>query len=82
MLDDFLEIGRTNPEEIDDNGVVSALLVNIMAGSDTTAILLRSIVYYTLKNHRVYKKPQTELDGAKLARFSYEATQNSLTLTL
>jgi cytochrome P450 len=75
MLDDFLEVKRTNPEQIDDNGVVSALLINIMAGSDTTAILLRSIVYYTLKNHRVYKKLQKELDGAKVARFSYEATQ-------
>ncbi|KAF4631645.1 hypothetical protein G7Y89_g6485 [Cudoniella acicularis] len=73
MLDGFLEIKKTNPELIDDNGVVSALLVNILAGSDTTAILLRAIIYYVLKNPAVYRKLQKELDSAKLALpVSYE----------
>lgn len=68
MLDEFLEIKKTNPEQIDDNGVVGAMLINILAGSDTTAILLRAIVYYVLKDPHIYKKLQTELDEANLAR--------------
>jgi cytochrome P450 len=34
------------------------------AGSDTTAISLRAILYYTLKNPRVYKKLNQELNNA------------------
>lgn len=36
MLDDFLALKRTKPDLMDDNGVVGGLLVNILAGSDTT----------------------------------------------
>ena len=68
MLDEFLEIKKTNPEQIDNNSVVSAILINILAGSDTTAILLRAIVYYVLKDPRIHKKLQTELGEANLAR--------------
>lgn len=67
MLDDFLEIERKSPEKMKDNGVISALLINIIAGSDTTATLLRAIVYYVLKNPRVYRKLRNELDDASLA---------------
>jgi cytochrome P450 len=66
MLDDFLELKRKNLTQMDDMGVVSALLVNILAGSDTTANLLRSIVYYGLKNPNVHRKLQRELDEAEL----------------
>jgi hypothetical protein len=73
MLDSFIEIKNANPELIDDNGIVSALMVNIFAGADTTAILLRSVVYYTLKNPKVYRRLQRELDAANLAQpISYE----------
>ncbi len=33
-----------------------------MAGSDTTAIALRSIIYYLIKAPRVYRKLQDEID--------------------
>jgi cytochrome P450 len=68
MLDGFLEIKRATPEVMDDNAIVGALLVNILAGADTTAILLRAIVYYTLKNPRVYKKLQAELGNANFSQ--------------
>jgi cytochrome P450 len=66
MLDDFLELKKQNPTQMDDMGVVSSLLVNILAGSDTTASLLRSIVYHVLKNPNVHRKLQRELDEAEL----------------
>jgi cytochrome P450 len=33
-----------------------------MAGSDTTAIALRSIIYHLIKTPRVYQKLQDEID--------------------
>ncbi|KAH6666236.1 cytochrome P450 [Halenospora varia] len=79
MLDGFLEVKRTNPELLDDNGVVSALLVNIIAGSDTTAILLRSCIYFVLKSPKVHRKLQQELRMAKLdkvANVSYNTAKD------
>ncbi|KAG9228467.1 cytochrome P450 [Amylocarpus encephaloides] len=73
MLDDFLEVKSKN-SDMDDFAVVSALLVNILAGADTTGILLRAIVYYTLKNPAVLKRLQDELDAADLTSpVSYSA---------
>jgi cytochrome P450 len=66
MLDDFLEFKKKNPTRMDDMGVVSALLVNMLAGSDTTASLLRSIVYHVLKNPQIHRKLQQELEEAKV----------------
>ncbi|RDL39232.1 uncharacterized protein BP5553_03572 [Venustampulla echinocandica] len=68
MLDDFIGAMKLSPEQINDNGVVSALLVNIMAGADTTASLLRAVIYFALKNPSVVKKLQRELDAAQLSR--------------
>lgn len=50
---------------MDDRQVLSYTITNVNAGSDTTAISLRAILYYTLKNPRVYSKLCKELDEAK-----------------
>ncbi|TGO19981.1 hypothetical protein BPAE_0325g00080 [Botrytis paeoniae] len=67
MLDDFLELKRSNPAMIDDNTVIGYMLLNILAGADTTSIAIRAIIYFTLKNPRVYKKLQQEIDNANLS---------------
>ncbi|KAK6602264.1 benzoate 4-monooxygenase cytochrome p450 [Botrytis cinerea] len=67
MLDDFLELKRLNPGMVNDNTVIGYMLVNILAGADTTSIAIRSIIYFTLKNPRVYKKLQQEIDNANLS---------------
>lgn len=64
FLDKFLETKITHPEIVDDMMVISYLLINMIAGADTTAITLRATMYYTLKNPRVYKKLQKEIDEA------------------
>ena len=38
--------------------------VHSLAGSDTTAISLRAIIYYLVKNSSVYRKLQDEIDAA------------------
>lgn len=66
MLDDFIELKKKNPQ-LTDMGVVELLLINMLAGADTTGILLRAIIYYILKNTTVLRKLQQELDNANLS---------------
>lgn len=66
MLEDFMRINREDPSIMDDNAVVGALIVNVLAGGDTTGILLCAIIYYVLKDQSVYRKLMEELDAANL----------------
>ncbi|KAK7417870.1 hypothetical protein QQX98_004345 [Neonectria punicea] len=67
FVDRFFQAKETHPDIVDDRQVFSYMVTNMFAGSDTTAISLRAIVYYTLKHPQVYAKLIAELDGAKAA---------------
>lgn len=76
FLDFFMEKLGT-ADFITDQQVVGWLLVNMMAGADTTAITLRAIFYYVLKHRNVYRRLQQELDSARLALpVSYKSASN------
>ncbi|KAI1616906.1 cytochrome P450 family protein [Exophiala viscosa] len=62
MLGRFVEINKAKPLEFDEAALVSMTASNIAAGSDTTAISLRSMIYYLLKNPHCLKKLVTEID--------------------
>jgi cytochrome P450 len=77
FLDKFLETKKKHPELVDDNMVVTYLLSNVLAGSDTTAITLCAATYYVLKNPQVQRKLEKELDNANLEfPVSWKATQS------
>jgi cytochrome P450 len=50
FLSRFIEARQKNPEFVTPDRVVSMTISNIFAGFDTTAISLRAIFYYLLKN--------------------------------
>ncbi|KAK4943603.1 hypothetical protein LTR10_016898 [Elasticomyces elasticus] len=62
MLGRFVEINKAKPLEFDEAALVSMTASNIAAGSDTTAISLRSMIYYLLKNPHCLKKLVAEVD--------------------
>ncbi|RAK84382.1 cytochrome P450 [Aspergillus costaricaensis CBS 115574] len=64
FLTRFLEAKSIHPDVVDDAQVFSYTVSNVNAGSDTTAISLRAILYYTLKYPRVLSKLQEELHSA------------------
>ncbi|CAG8876714.1 unnamed protein product [Penicillium nalgiovense] len=64
FLDRFLEAKKEHPTIVNDNQVFSYTISNMNAGSDTTAISLRAILYYTLKNRRANMKLHQELTKA------------------
>ena len=69
FLSRFLEAGKKDPEFLHPQRILSLTTANMFAGSDTTAITLRAIFYYLLKNpetlHRLLKEIE-ETDKAGL----------------
>jgi cytochrome P450 len=67
FIDRFLEAQRANPQAIDDRQVVVYTTTNIAAGSDTTAISLRAVIYFLLKHPVALQKLMRELQEADLS---------------
>ncbi|CAL3970624.1 unnamed protein product [Diplocarpon coronariae] len=64
----FLRLeGAKTGESLSHRDMVNHLSNNIFAGSDTTAISLRAILYYILKTPQSYSRLQKEIDGAQRA---------------
>lgn len=62
ILAKLLEVQKQRPEEMNDTNVLSMATSNITAGSDTTAISTRSVIYHLLKNPDCKRKLVEELD--------------------
>jgi cytochrome P450 len=61
FLDRFLAAKQINPKTVNDSYVWCYAITNVVAGSDTIAIPLRSILYYVLSSKDIYKKLMLEL---------------------
>ena len=62
MLAKLLEVQKQHPEEMNEVNVLSVATSNAVAGSDTTAISTRSVIYHLLKNPECKKKLVEEID--------------------
>ncbi|KAB2580339.1 Cytochrome P450 monooxygenase tropD [Lasiodiplodia theobromae] len=67
-LDHFLAIkAAAQPDDnITDGTVVGWMLLNILAGADTTATTLAAVMYYLLRNPRALARLRAELDAAQV----------------
>lgn len=76
MMSRFLEAQKTHPETVSDGVLRTYVSTNLLAGSDTTAIVLRAAVYYAVKNPHIMARLQQELDDAGVTYPpSYRAAQ-------
>lgn len=64
FLSRFLEAGEKDPDFMTPQRVLSLTSANVFAGSDTTAISLRAIFYYLLKNQEKLQKLRNDLETA------------------
>ncbi|KAF5020213.1 hypothetical protein F66182_7778 [Fusarium sp. NRRL 66182] len=62
FLSRFLEAQKKDPDFLDDRRVLSLTTANMFAGSDTTAISLRAIFYFLLRNPQVLRRLLDELE--------------------
>ncbi|KAF5589473.1 cytochrome P450 monooxygenase [Fusarium pseudocircinatum] len=60
----FRQKQKSTGEHISHRDLINHLMNNLLAGSDTTAISLRAVFYYIIKNRRVYQKLRKEIDEA------------------
>lgn len=75
FLDHFIEAKNADPEDVDDAQIVSWLMINVMAGADTTALTLKTAFYYCLRDERIWQRLREDLlvAGAREATpVSYE----------
>ncbi|KAK3391826.1 cytochrome P450 [Sordaria brevicollis] len=56
FLQYFIESMSTHPDIVDPKQIIGYLLLNLIAGADTTAITMRALFYYSLKDARVWSK--------------------------
>lgn len=64
FLDKFIDAKNDDPDNVDDAQIISWLMVNMIAGADTTAILIRSALYYSLQHPDVWAKLTAEVRAA------------------
>ena len=62
ILIKLLTMNKSKPLDFPDNGVSSMATSNIFAGSDTTAISIRAVLYYLCKNSECMGKLVREID--------------------
>ncbi|THW71757.1 cytochrome P450 family protein [Aureobasidium pullulans] len=65
FLEKFFRLQREKPDHVTDTAVISMAAANITAGSDTTAISLRSIIYHLLRNPQHLETLRQEIDTAR-----------------
>ncbi|KAF7589518.1 hypothetical protein BBP40_004183 [Aspergillus hancockii] len=61
FLDKFIEAKEKYPEIVNDGQIISYLMINMIAGADTTAITLNAALYFALKDPRVWERLQNEI---------------------
>ncbi|KAI1339343.1 cytochrome P450 [Xylariaceae sp. FL0016] len=70
FLAGYIESKAEYPDVVDDERIISYLLVNLSAGANTTAVLLRSIIYLSLKHPTVWSRLEAEILAAPFAQKS------------
>ncbi|KAK7431145.1 hypothetical protein QQZ08_002185 [Neonectria magnoliae] len=64
MLSKWHAVKLSNPERMSTRDIVVHLSTNVFAGSDTTAIAIRAVLYHLLKNPEKLHKAVKEIDDA------------------
>ncbi|KAB5576281.1 cytochrome protein [Coniochaeta sp. 2T2.1] len=71
FLDMFVEAKKTNLiDTVSNEQIVAWLMINLMAGADTTAITIRSAIYFCLKHPAVWNRLRAELAAAGIRKSS------------
>ncbi|GJC78608.1 cytochrome P450 monooxygenase gsfF [Colletotrichum liriopes] len=63
----FRQQQKSTGEPMAQKELMNHLMNNLLAGSDTTAISLRAVFYYVIRDEQVYRKLQAEIDEFQAA---------------
>ncbi|KAK8020042.1 hypothetical protein PG990_005180 [Apiospora arundinis] len=62
----FIDSKASHPEVVDNATIISYLLLNLVAGTDTTAITMKALFYYCLRSPRAWTRLNEDVLAAKL----------------
>ena len=63
-LQHFIDAKAASPDVVDDGAVVAFTMLHVIAGADTTAIVVSTVVYYLLRHPDVLARLVAEVRGA------------------
>ncbi|KXG49530.1 Cytochrome P450, E-class, group I [Penicillium griseofulvum] len=78
FLDKFIEAKEKCPEVVDDMQVISYLMINMIAGADTTGVTINAALYFSLKHPHVWERLRTEIlayDTSESTVISYKSAK-------
>ncbi|KAH9908569.1 cytochrome P450 [Xylariomycetidae sp. FL2044] len=78
FLQYFIDSKTTYPEVVDDMTIINYLLLNLIAGADTTAITMRALFFHCLKNRAIWDRLTREVRAAGIGTerpASYQAAR-------
>ncbi|KAK3336366.1 cytochrome P450 [Cercophora scortea] len=64
FLQYFIESKESHPDVVDEGQIIGYLLLNLIAGADTTAITMRALFYHVLRSPRILAALQSEIRTA------------------
>ncbi|CAE7177054.1 hypothetical protein PTNB73_03114 [Pyrenophora teres f. teres] len=67
FLNGFLEAKKKFPELVTDNEVIGYMIINVLGGADTLAIVIKAIFYHILKSPAAKARLVQELFAARLS---------------
>ncbi|KAI8258837.1 Cytochrome P450 monooxygenase mpaDE [Colletotrichum sp. SAR 10_98] len=67
FLQHFIQSKQAHPELVNDGIIMGYLLVNLLAGADTTAITIRAIFWHALHQPLVYRRLEQEILSGELS---------------
>jgi len=67
MLSRWSAVKLSDPQKMSTRDIIVHLSTNVFAGSDTTAIALRAIIYFLIKNPATMQRLVSEIDAADRA---------------
>ena len=81
FLDKFIEAKQTHPDVVNDMQIVSYLMINMIAGADTTSITINAALYFALKHPNVWERLRKEFpsqnSAAGITVTSYESARGN-----
>ncbi|KAK8088430.1 hypothetical protein PG997_003391 [Apiospora hydei] len=66
FLQYFIDSQTSHPDVVDSTTIIAYLLLNVVAGADTTAIVLKVLFYYCLRSPRVWQRLNADVLAAGL----------------
>ncbi|KAJ5358370.1 uncharacterized protein N7496_010783 [Penicillium cataractarum] len=65
MMQRWLDVRSSHPDRLSENDIFGAAVANIGAGAETVSATAQAVIYYLLRQPKLMKRAQSEIDAAQ-----------------